>query len=172
VEQPPLKARGAGAALDGEGFSVLPHGGDGDGTPSLWDDDQAATFYESLPEIAAVVPQLALARDMDAAAGDGTAAHDDDDVGGAAEPEAPSGADEQLQARTTADTDAADPGGDEAAGDSADTSDPNYEALRRIHEQLAACSRVEQADEISINFCFIQTKGAPCELVGLSSSCP
>lgn len=35
------------------------------------------------------------------------------------------------------------------------------QSMRVIYEQLANCFSSEQADEIAINFCFVQTKSMP-----------
>ena len=168
MPMPELKARESETA-DGSNFSVLPRTEGGGGASStLWDDDQTATFYESLPDLAALVPQLVLARDTEG----GTAADDADDADAFvaqtecadrdSTPADPAGADAPTESAATTSQDDHQEAADEAEGAPAtvgDTHDPNFEALRQIYEQLARCGSMEQADEIVINFCFIQTKG-------------
>ena len=186
VDMPALKERDPHALGDGEGISVMPRGEDGGGAASLWDDDQAATFYESLPDLHAVVPAVALTRGTAAAAGgDGAALEEATDAaaeatGGAADaPAVTSSAEVERTAPVPApatampEAGAVAGGADEAAEGGAeaalDTGDPNYEALRRIYEQLATCYSIEQADDIAVNFCFIQSKGAPAGVVAALS---
>ena len=40
-----------------------------------------------------------------------------------------------------------------------DGTDPNMDAFRAVLEQVPRCLSRESADEASVNFCFIQTKG-------------
>lgn len=54
---------------------------------------------------------------------------------------------------------AGDPPGDTEAVSSDDQG--TLQSMRVIYEQLATCFSSEQADEIAINFCFVQTKSAP-----------
>ena len=61
-EPPQLKQRAPGATHAG-GLTLLQPAGNGDAAGErLWDDDQTAVFYESLPDLVAVVPSLALER--------------------------------------------------------------------------------------------------------------
>lgn len=67
-----------------------------------------------------------------------------------------------------ADNDAGDPSGDTEAVNSDDQS--TLQSMRVIYEQLASCFSSEQADEIAINFCFVQTKSAPVSLLCMSTA--
>lgn len=55
--------------------------------------------------------------------------------------------------------------GEEAAVDASEgvTSEDQVtqQSMRAIYEQLSTCFSSEQADEIAINFCFVQTKSVP-----------
>ena len=138
---PELKARPAHPLGEAACIAVLPRPADGGSAAhSLWDTDQEAAFYSRLPELAALVPALALA----SGAGEETTDSDtkDAEAAGVLKPE---------------ELDTIDGGGDTQGV--LDTQDPNYDALRGILDVLPTCGSVEQADKLALDFCFIQTKG-------------
>jgi hypothetical protein len=61
AELPKLRERHV-PATDTAGFTVVSMGGDAHVKDGLWDDEHMANFYTNLPDLAAVVPSMALAR--------------------------------------------------------------------------------------------------------------
>jgi hypothetical protein len=163
---PPLKEISLDAINEGGNVAFIGHPCDHDDgvTHGLWDDDQMAAFYESLPDLAAVVPQLALARgkENEGEGRSGVEGEEGQGYDGTAEVTGGCGAleDSELDGAEVGEV-RAEGGEDERERDEAekDTRDPNYAALRNILEALPLCTSSEQADEIAVNFCFIQTKG-------------
>lgn len=159
----------AESGAEGIGVSVFSQGADSaDGAASLWDDDQTAAFYETLPDVLAFVPHLAADATATTVA-EVTAEHDPDWTDAQTGPELQAaaadttlfkkeagGEDAPRESTAANDTDQV----DADAASLQDTSDPNYPALKRMFEQLATCNSATQADDIAVSFCFIQSKGA------------
>lgn len=168
----------AADGADGAAVAVFTQAAEaGDDGASLWDDDQTAAFYQDLPDVQAFVPHLAAEATATGEADAADSAAAQPDAGG----QATSDVTEQgARPEVSQESETTGPGDSDAAAaaqsttDSAeaeaarpqDTSDPNYAALKRIFEQLAACNSAGQADDIAISFCFIQTKGATARSSG------
>jgi regulator of nonsense transcripts 2 len=149
--EPPAFPEDAGvtrmAATPGElGRGAAPTPGSEDGP---FEDDEARSFYESLPELRAMVPAVLLGGascDAPPAPADGEAASSEPAAEVASEPPVP------AEAPTAGASDA----DDRAAGGA---------ALATLLARLPCCATRESCDALALDFCYLNSRGARRRLV-------
>ena len=155
---------------------IAPHGGGATGEGGLWEDDEARAFYESLPELRAMLPAVLLAAaggpdaDAPAAAGAGVgagagAAGGADGVAAQSppplpQPDAPAGG-------TAADEDPHWSGGGEAGalGDRGSVGGASSAALAALFGRLPSLASRDAADAFALDFCYLNSRASRKRLV-------